>query len=106
MKKPFLFLTFACTALSSPLLFAQDAGSTSSSSEPAQATGSDNGQRTGKWKAILEQLDLSDAQKTQIKQIRANTQPGPDRRHQIMAVLSPDQKQKLISLLKDDQAGQ
>ena len=51
-------------------------------------------------KQAFEQLDLSNAQKAQIQQIRANTSRGKDRRHQIMAVLTPDQKAKLVSLIK------
>jgi Spy/CpxP family protein refolding chaperone len=111
MKKFVFSLVLASSVASTPLLFAQDAASTSSPSTAAPSAGSKNpgsgnGQRAEKWKAIMEQLDLSDAQKVQIKQIRASTQPGPDRRHQIMAVLLPDQKQKLISLLKEAQAEQ
>ncbi len=110
MKKPLLFLTVACTALSSPLLFAQDAAGTASlSAAPSGGTGENaggNGDRSEKMKAAMEQLDLTDAQKTQIKQIRSNTQPGRERRQQIMAVLTPDQKQKLIAMLKQARAAQ
>lgn len=111
MKKPFLFLTFACAAMSSPLLFAQDAGGANapSSTAPADSEGNGStggGQHAGKWKAVFEQLALTDTQKQQIKQIRAGTQPGKERRQQIMAVLTPDQKQKLISLLQEYRAGQ
>ena len=108
MKNSILFLSFALVIASAPVLFAQDTGSsTSPTATPADGNRtSGDGQHTGKWKAVFGQLDLTDAQKSQIKQIRANTQPGPDRRQQIMAVLTPDQKQKLISLLKEYQAEQ
>ncbi len=88
---------------SAPTLFAQEAGSTNA---PASAAPAGGGERAGKWKAVFEQLDLSEAQKEQIKQIRASTQPGKERRQQIMAVLSPEQKQKLVSLLQEYRAGQ
>jgi Spy/CpxP family protein refolding chaperone len=111
MKKSLLFLSFALVVASAPVLFAQDDGSTNSSSTTAPSSrggnsAGGNGQHAGKWKAVFEQLDLSDTQKAQIKQIRANTQPGKERRQQIMAVLTPDQKQKLVSLLKEYQAEQ
>ncbi len=106
MKKPLLFLTLACTALSSPMLFAQSTGTTTppAPTTPSGTSGASGNTATGdraeKMKAALEQLDLTATQKAQIKQIRANTEPGRERRQQIMAVLTPDQKQKLIAMLK------
>lgn len=88
------------------LAFAQTAGATNAASSTAPSAGGGNGQRAEKWKAAFEQLDLTDVQKTQIQQIRANTQAGPERRQQIMAVLTPDQKQKLIGMLKQARAAQ
>jgi Spy/CpxP family protein refolding chaperone len=109
MKKSLLSLALAFTLASSPALFAQSSGSTNAASATAPSEDGGKGQRAEKLKAALEQLDLTDAQKQQIKQIRANTDPGKERRQQIMAVLTPDQKQKLISMLQEyraQQAGQ
>jgi Spy/CpxP family protein refolding chaperone len=98
MKNSLLLLSLLITLVSAPVLSAQTAAGTNATSATAP---SDNGQRAEKMRAALEQLDLTDAQKQQIKQIRATTQPGKERRQQIMAVLTPDQKQKLIAMLKD-----
>ena len=100
MKKSLLF-ALVFTLASTPVLFAQSSGSTNAASATAPSEDGGKGQRAEKMKAALEQLDLSDAQKQQIQQIRANTQPGKERRQQIMAVLTPDQKQKLISMLQE-----
>ncbi|HEX4140134.1 MAG TPA: hypothetical protein VHY09_07280 [Candidatus Methylacidiphilales bacterium] len=107
MKKFSLWLALALLVASMPVLLAQDGGSTNASSATAPSGG--DGQRAEKWKAVFDKLDLSDTQKQQIEQIRANTQPGPDRRQKIMAVLTPDQKQKLVDMLKEyraERAGQ
>ncbi len=104
MKKTLLFLSFAFVVASMPIAFAQVATTNAPAATPPSGTA--GGQRAEKWKAAFDQLDLTDAQKTQIKQIRDNTQPGPDRRKQIMAVLTPDQKQKLIGILQQARAGQ
>ena len=106
MKKSLLLLAFVFTLASSPALFAQTSGGTNAPSATAPSGGDGNGQRGEKLKAALEQLNLSDAQKQQLQQIRANTQPGKERRQQIMAVLTPDQKQKLISMLQEYRASQ
>jgi Spy/CpxP family protein refolding chaperone len=107
MSKAFLSLLVACTLAASPALFAQDDGSATSS--PSAGTGSTsggNGPQAGKWKAAFAQLGLTDAQKAQIKQIRASTQPGQERRQQIMAVLTPEQKVKLAAMIKESSANQ
>jgi Spy/CpxP family protein refolding chaperone len=44
---------------------------------------------------FIQQLGLSDAQKAQIKQIRQNIPKGKERREQIMAVLTPEQRAQL-----------
>jgi Spy/CpxP family protein refolding chaperone len=106
MKKFILGLIFASSIASAPLLLAQDDGTTNTTS-PAPSDGDGGyGQKAGKWKEAFAQLDLTDAQKAQIKQIRANTQPGKERRQQIMGVLTPEQKQKLIGMFKDYRSGQ
>jgi len=111
MKTSLLSLVLGLNIASAPALVAQDAGNTNSASATPPASGNTSGAGGGsqhgeKLKAMLEQLDLTDAQKTQIKQIRANTQAGKERRQQIMAVLTPNQKQKLIGMLQQYRAGQ
>ena len=54
-----------------------------------------------KFKAAMEKLDLTEAQKAQIKQIHATVTDKKERRQQIMAVLTPDQKQKLMEMIKE-----
>lgn len=112
MKKSLFFLSFALAIASAPVLFAQDAGantatapvspSTSDGSGNDGAAGEGSGQHAGKWRQAFAQLGLSDAQKQQIQQIRTSTQPGKERRQQIMAVLTPDQKQKLRSMFQQN----
>jgi Spy/CpxP family protein refolding chaperone len=78
-------------------------GSTSSGDNTA-ATGG-QGQKFERFKEAMAALDLTDAQKEQIKQIRANTTPGKERRQEIMAVLTPDQKAKLFAMIKEHRNG-
>jgi Spy/CpxP family protein refolding chaperone len=104
MKKLFLsFLVGAVVAMPVALL-ADDLAGTAPASGNAVGAGAD-GQRMEKARAAFEKLDLTDAQKAQIKQIRANTPAGKERRQQIMAVLTPDQKAKLIAMLKERHDG-
>jgi Spy/CpxP family protein refolding chaperone len=63
------------------------------------------GEHGGRWKAAFAQLGLTDAQKEQIKQIRANTPAGKERRQQVMAVLTPDQKAKLKQMFEQYRSG-
>ena len=49
----------------------------------------------------FQQLNLTDAQMAQIKQIRSTVPAGKERRQQVMAVLTPDQKAKLMEFLKE-----
>jgi Spy/CpxP family protein refolding chaperone len=110
MKAPLLSLILALAMISSPALFAQDAGSDTSSSGTSagsgDTSGAGNGQRGGKWKEAFQKLDLTEAQKEQIKQIRTSTSPGKERRQQIMAVLTPAQKEKLVAMIKSNRADQ
>jgi Spy/CpxP family protein refolding chaperone len=66
-----------------PTLKAQDATNSTS------ATGQQR-------RELIQQLDLSDAQKAQIKQIRQSTPKGKERREAIMAILTPEQKAQLM----------
>jgi len=101
---PVVILVTAVIMAPLPVILADD-DMTSGPSEPA--TGSTSGTGTGaqgergaRWKAVFAQLDLTEAQKAQIKQIRANFPAGKERRQQIMAVLTPDQKAKLAQMLQ------
>ena len=108
MNRPFLYLILALTVLASPFANAQNAAGGATSGAPAApGTGSgDKSQRMEAVKEAFDQLGLTDAQKAQIKQIRASTQPGKERREQIMAVLTPDQKSKLMEMIQQYMAGQ
>jgi Spy/CpxP family protein refolding chaperone len=74
-------------------------GSTNASSGTAPAEG--QGERFEKLKAALAQLDLSDAQKEQIKQIRATVTDRKERRQEIFAVLTPEQRTKLWQMIQE-----
>jgi Spy/CpxP family protein refolding chaperone len=105
-KPPFSLLTLvpALMLASLPVILADD---NTTSSQTNLAAGPNDGTETGaqgergeRWKAAFAQLDLTDAQKEQIKQIRATTPKGKERRQQIMAVLTPDQKAKLVQMIQ------
>jgi len=106
MKTSLLSLAAVLVFASTPLLFAQTSASTNAPAATAPSDDTGKGQRAEKLKAALDQLDLTDAQKQQIQQIRGNTQPGKERRQQIMAVLTPDQKQKLKSIFQQSREKQ
>jgi len=98
----------ALALLSSPALFAQDATVPASPSGPPSGAGETpaGGGQGGKWREAFEKLNLTDAKKSQIKQIRASTTPGKERRQQIMAVLTPAQKEQLLAMFKVNQGAQ
>ena len=107
MKSPFfsLFLVgAAATVLSLQSIRADDA---TSGSQTAPSTGASDGaapaqgqgQRLQRFKEAMAQLDLTDAQKAQIKEIRATVTDKTERHQQVLAVLTPDQKAKLRQLI-------
>jgi Spy/CpxP family protein refolding chaperone len=55
--------------------------------------------RREKLKEALAQLNLTENQQAMIRNIRASTSPGKERREQIIAVLTPDQKEKLKQMI-------
>ena len=65
------------------------------------APAGDQGARLEKLKAALAQLNLTDDQKARMKDIFTNVPKGPERRQQIMAVLTPDQKEKLRQMIQE-----
>jgi Spy/CpxP family protein refolding chaperone len=72
---------------------------TSSSESTNPGTSGDQSQRRERLKQVLAQLDLTNAQKDQIKQIRASVTDHKERRQQILAILTPDQRTKLRQLI-------
>lgn len=108
MKKFLHSAVLALTLLSSPALFAQDANSGASSPDNSagsgDTSGGGNGQRGEKWREAFAKLDLTDAQKEQVRQIRSSTSPGRERRQQIMAVLTPAQKEQLVAMIRQYRA--
>jgi Spy/CpxP family protein refolding chaperone len=54
---------------------------------------------------MMTQLGLTDAQKDQIKQIRATVADRQQRHQQIMSVLTPEQKTKLQELRQEHRNG-
>ncbi len=93
MKK--ILVCLAVLVASLPVLRADDAA-------PAACSGGSSTQqdRMEKFMAMMQQLNLTEDQKAKIKQIRASTQAGPERREQIAAVLTAEQKEKLRELIK------
>jgi Spy/CpxP family protein refolding chaperone len=59
------------------------------------APGGDQGR--GCMAGVWASLGLSDAQKTQLQQIRASNLTGPDRRAAIEKILTPDQRAQLAA---------
>jgi Spy/CpxP family protein refolding chaperone len=100
MKIRFLCLVLAAVAV--PAVADETSSLSTQPSTATPATGSTapegQGQRMERLKAALAQLDLTDAQKEQIKQIRGSVTDRKERRQQIMAVLTPDQKAKLVAM--------
>jgi Spy/CpxP family protein refolding chaperone len=111
--KPSLFaLCLVGAALTTLPLRLASADNTSTAGQAAPSTGSGDvagndtqGQRLARLKAAMEQLNLTDAQKNQIQQIRAKVIDKKERRQQIMAVLTPDQKAKLRELIMEHKNG-
>ncbi len=108
MKTSFFFLFLigaTLTALSAQTVLADDgalSGQAAPSTTPADAQ---RAQRIERFKTAMAELNLTDAQKDQIKEIRANVADRMERRQQIMAVLTPDQKAKLRELIQEHRNG-
>jgi len=83
---------------------AASSSSTTNSVGAAQANGTRT-QRLERFKEAFAQLGLTDAQKDQIKQIRASVTDRKERREQIVNVLTADQKAKLHELIRQHRDG-
>ena len=70
----------------------------------APSTGDGQG-HAGRFRGALKSLDLSEQQKGQIKQIISSTTDKKERRHQIWAVLTPEQQAKLKALRQQHKDG-
>jgi len=108
-----LILAGAACALPSQTILADD-GSTVGQTAPSSGStnsGGNNapaaapGERFQRFKEAMAQLDLTDAQKAQIKQIRATVTDRTARRQQILALLTPEQKSRLSQLLLARRSG-
>ena len=87
---------------------AQDAGGSLDDVDTTQSSGTGGTNNTGatgeQHGRILAQLNLTDEQKAQIKQIRASTTDKKERRQEVMAVLTPEQKAQLKELIEQRRA--
>jgi Spy/CpxP family protein refolding chaperone len=105
MKIPFLplFLIGAVLTMAAPRIGLADTVA------PAPASGantnSDPSARLERLKAALAELNLTDDQKAQIKHIRWTVTDREERRQQILAVLTPDQKGKLKQMIQKHRNG-
>jgi len=112
MKTSFLSAFLIGSALTTSSLQLASADDTAGSSQGTSSGGSTNSAGTGaqaqrfeRVREALAQLDLSDAQKEQIKQIRSSVTDRQERRQQIMAVLTEEQKAKLRQLIQEHRNG-
>ncbi len=104
MKTPFSALLLVGSALVAiPFQVTRaDDSATANLSAPATTTPTgDKGARLEKLKADLAQLDLNDDQKAKIKDIFTTVPAGKERRQQIVALLTPEQKEKLKAMIKE-----
>ncbi|HEV3272248.1 MAG TPA: hypothetical protein VGZ93_08725 [Candidatus Methylacidiphilales bacterium] len=101
-----LFLAGAAlTAIPLQRVSADDGTTSGQTASPGDSTNSAGngaqGQRLERFKHVLAQLDLTDAQKAQIRQIRASVTDRKERHRDIRAVLTPEQKVKFRELLRE-----
>jgi Spy/CpxP family protein refolding chaperone len=116
MKTSFLSVLIigtTCSILPTQISRADD---TTTTGQSASASGSTNStgqagptaaqaQRMERFNQMVAQLGLTDAQKDQIRQIRANVTDRQQRHQQIMNILTPDQKNKLQELRQEHRNG-
>ena len=83
-----------------PALANDSTPDTSNSSDSGTSSNPNQDARREMMKKAFAQLDLTDAQKKQMAEIHQNVSDPAERRQQIMAVLTPDQKAKLAAMIK------
>ena len=83
------------------MAMADDGTASGPSASTNGATTGAQAQRIERIKQAFAQLGLTDAQKEQIKQIRASVTDRKERREEILNVLTPDQKAKLRELRQE-----
>jgi Spy/CpxP family protein refolding chaperone len=106
MKRLFLPSVLSMMLLASAGLpaVAQTADDDLADSPSAASTGTTGTASAQGRHHLLDQLGLTDAQKEQIKQIVQNTTDKKERRQQIRALLTTDQKMKLRQLIRERRA--
>ena len=94
-----IFLIGAALMMAAPRMGLAD------TTAPATASGADTnsaqGARLERLKVALAELNLTDDQKAQIKHIRWTVTDREERRQQILAVLTPEQKAKLKQMIQE-----
>jgi Spy/CpxP family protein refolding chaperone len=103
MKRSMLFVAAGAISLLAPIdstvvLAQEPAVSPAPSPTPSVGAGQTRG-------GLLRQLDLTEAQRQQIKQIRQSTTDRKERRQAILQVLTPEQRAKLSVLRAQRRAG-
>jgi Spy/CpxP family protein refolding chaperone len=104
-----LFVGAALTALPAQMAWADDSTTSGQASTPSGTTNSGGSgpqaQRIERIKEAFAQLDLTDAQKEQIRQIRTTVTDRKERFEAILNVLTPDQKAKLREFIEAHRNG-
>ena len=94
-----LFLLAAALTIAAPRIGMAD--TTAPATASGDTTNNDQGGRLARLKAAFAELNLTDDQKAQIKHIRWTVTDRQERRQQILAVLTPDQKAKLKQMIQE-----
>jgi Spy/CpxP family protein refolding chaperone len=102
MKISLLSLLLGAALIAIPCQTVRSDDDTSSDISSSSTTG-DTHPRRGK---ILAELNLTDAQKQQIKQIWSTTTDRKERRRQIWQILTHEQRDKLKELRQEHKSGE
>ena len=100
-----LFFVGAAFLLLSPRTALADTNTSTPTDSTTVGSNGPQGERAGRWRAAFAQLNLTEAQRAQIKQIRATVTDRKERFEQIKAVLTPEQKAKLQQLIQENRTG-
>jgi Spy/CpxP family protein refolding chaperone len=101
-----LLLCLCAALMVSPTSAVADDSTPPSQTAPSDGTntGTDASQRRQRFQEIIAQLNLMDEQKQQIRHIRQTVTDQTQRRQQIMAVLTPEQRQKLRQFFQQNRS--